>query len=284
MKISIYMIMLLFSCYSFAETSLWRVAKNGHQLFLGGTVHLLAEEDLPFPVEFDQAYSEADKVIFETDIAALSDPQIQMQLMSQLSYQDGRLLNQIISPELYEALNTYLKQRELMPNLFISMKPAGVMLTMLAVEFKRLGISQAGADSFYFQQAIADGKTVGELEAIDAHIGSIVNMGQGNEESFLRQTLADMKETEVMMKGIVQHWKSGDVQGLEADVIDDMRLNYPRMYQSLLVERNEQWLPQIKQMLENDEVEFVLVGVGHLIGVDGLLKSLADQGYSIEQQ
>jgi len=278
------MIMLLFSCYSFAETSLWRVAKNGHQLFLGGTVHLLAEEDLPFPVEFDQAYSEADKVIFETDIAALSDPQIQMQLMSQLSYQDGRLLNQIISPELYEALNTYLKQRELMPNLFISMKPAGVMLTMLAVEFKRLGISQAGADSFYFQQAIADGKTVGELEAIDAHIGSIVNMGQGNEESFLRQTLADMKETEVMMKGIVQHWKSGDVQGLEADVIDDMRLNYPRMYQSLLVERNEQWLPQIKQMLENDEVEFVLVGVGHLIGVDGLLKSLADQGYSIEQQ
>jgi len=278
------MIMLLFSCYSFAETSLWRVAKNGHQLFLGGTVHLLAEEDLPFPVEFDQAYSEADKVIFETDIAALSDPQIQMQLMSQLSYQDGRLLNQIISPELYEALNTYLKQRELMPNLFISMKPAGVMLTMLAVEFKRLGISQAGADSFYFQQATADGKTVGELEAIDAHIGSIVNMGQGNEESFLRQTLADMKETEVMMKGIVQHWKSGDVQGIEADVIDDMRLNYPRMYQSLLVERNEQWLPQIKQMLENDEVEFVLVGVGHLIGVDGLLKSLADQGYSIEQQ
>ena len=284
MKISIYMIMLLFSCYSFAETSLWRVAKNGHQLFLGGTVHLLAEEDLPFPVEFDQAYSEADTVIFETDIAALSDPQIQMQLMSQLSYQDGRLLNQIISPELYEALNTYLKQRELMPNLFISMKPAGVMLTMLAVEFKRLGISQAGADSFYFQQAIADGKTVGELEAIDAHIRSIVNMGQGNEESFLRQTLADMKETEVMMKGIVQHWKSGDVQRLEADVIDDMRLNYPRMYQSLLVERNKQWLPQIKQMLENDEVEFVLVGVGHLIGSDGLLKSLADQGYSIEQQ
>ncbi|WP_420555321.1 TraB/GumN family protein [Neptuniibacter marinus] len=284
MKIFIYMIMLLFSCYSLAETSLWRVAKNGHQLFLGGTVHLLAEEDLPFPVEFDHAYSGADKVIFETDIAALSDPQIQMQLMSQLSYQDGRLLNQIISPELYEALNTYLKQRELMPNLFISMKPAGVMLTMLAVEFKRLGISQAGADSFYFQQAIADGKTVGELEAIDAHIRSIVNMGQGNEESFLRQTLADMKETEVMMKGIVQHWKSGDVQRLEADVIDDMRLNYPRMYQSLLVERNKQWLPQIKQMLENDEVEFVLVGVGHLIGSDGLLKSLADQGYSIEQQ
>lgn len=284
MKTLIFIITCLFSYSTFAETSLWRVSKEGKQLFLGGTVHLLAKEDLPFPVAFDQAYERADTVVFETDMAALSDPQIQMRLISLLSYQDGRLLNQLISPGLYAALNSYLTERNMMPNMFIAMKPAGVILTMLAIEFKRLGISQAGADSFYYQQAIADGKAVLALESIDTHLRFISHMGEGNEEQFLRQTLDDMKETEMMMKAIVQHWKRGDVHGLEQDVIQDMKLNYPHMYQSLLVERNQQWLPQIKRMLDDDDVELILVGAGHLIGADGILKTLVDQGYRIEQQ
>lgn len=86
------------------------------------------------------------------------------------------------------------------------------------------------------------------------------------------------------MSSIVLHWKTGDTGSLEKLVVDDMRLNYPNMYQSLLVERNKRWLPQIEQMLLTDEVEFVLVGAAHVIGADGLLKSLVELGYKVEQQ
>ena len=112
----------------------------------------------------------------------------------------------------------------------------------------------------------------------------LADMGEGNEESFLRQTLEDIKKTEIMMKDIVHLWKTGDVRGLERVVITDIQLNYPQMYQLLLVERNRRWLPQIKTMLETEPVELVLVGAAHLIGPDGILVSLEQQGYLVEQQ
>lgn len=284
MKAISFILSLFISASCFAETSLWRVSKNGNHLYLGGTVHVLSASDLPFPVAFDRAYDLSDKVVLETDMAALADPQIQVSLMSQLSYSDGRLLNQIISPVLYADLNRYLQDRHMMPNMFIAMKPSGVMITMLAVEMQRLGINEAGADTVYYERAVKEGKSVAGLEAIDRHLKFIADMGEGNEESFLRQTLEDIKKTEIMMKDIVHLWKTGDVRGLERVVITDIQLNYPQMYQLLLVERNRRWLPQIKTMLETEPVELVLVGAAHLIGPDGILVSLEQQGYLVEQQ
>jgi uncharacterized protein YbaP (TraB family) len=284
MKIYMMILVLLVSSYSVADTFVWKVSKNGHFLYLGGTVHVLAEKDLPFPKAFDDAFERSSSVVLETDMGALEDPQVQVRLMSLLSYQDGQLLNELISPELYAGLNQYLDQRGMLPNMFIAMKPAGVMMIMLAVEFQRLGISQAGADSVYYRKAINQGKATVALESIEAHLGFIQKMGEGNEEQFLRQTLNDVEKTEAMMASIVLHWKSGDTGSLEKLVVDDMRLNYPNMYQSLLVERNKRWLPQIEQMLLTDEVEFVLVGAAHVIGADGLLKSLVELGYKVEQQ
>ncbi len=277
------LLLLIFSSSIFAETSLWKVSKEGQYLYLGGTVHMLSARDLPFPKAFDHAYSDATTVVLETDMAKLQDPATQFQLMAQLSYQDGRLLNQQISEQLYADLNKYLQERGLIPNMFLTMKPAGVMLTMMAVEFQRLGISQQGADTVYYNRAVSDGKSVSGLESIQTHLSFIANLGEGNEEQFLRQSLDDVKKTETMMAKIVKDWKQGNLKGLEKTVVADMRRDYPEVYQSLLVDRNLNWLPQIKRMLKTDEVELVLVGAAHLIGADGILNALNSQGYKIEQ-
>lgn len=277
---------LLLSALSFsawAETSLWKVTHGEQQLFIGGTIHVLSSADLPFPTAFDQAYSAAEMVVLETNMEKLLDPQTQIMLMSQLSYQDGRLLNQVISAELYEDLNQYLRERGMVANLFIGMKPAGVMMTMLAVELQRLGISEHGADQAYYQRAKKDGKKITSLEPIEHHIQYVAELGEGNEERFLRQTLDDVEKTEMMMKDMVRNWKQGDVSGLERNVIEDIQQNYPEVYQSLLVDRNRRWQPQIQQMLDTSEVELILVGAAHLIGPDGILRWLENQGYSVEQ-
>jgi len=266
-----------------AETSLWKVEKAGEEIYLAGTIHVLAPSDLPFPEAFDKAYSASDIVVLETDMEAILDPNFQAKLMAHFSYRDGRLLTQMISPELYQELQQYLRDRGLIPHIFIGMKPAGVMLTMLGIEFQRLGISEDGADTVYYQKAITDGKPTLGLESIEDHIGFIAELGEGNEERYLQQTLEDMKETESIMREMVLHWKSGNMEGLQEIVVDQMKADYPKIYQSLLVDRNERWLPQIKTMLTTPDVEFVLVGAAHLIGPDGILKELKQQGYAIEQ-
>lgn len=274
---------LFLSLSASAETSLWKVTKAEEEIYLAGTIHVLAPSDLPFPQAFDKAYSASEIVVLETDMSEMLNPNFQARLMAHFSYNDGRLLTQMISPELYSELQQYLHERGLIPHIFIGMKPAGVMLTMLGIEFQRLGISEDGADTVYYQRAITDGKTTLGLESIEDHIGFIAELGEGNEERYLRQTLEDMKETESMMREMVLYWKTGDAAGLEKIVVTQMKTDYPKVYQSLLVERNKRWLPQIKTMLTTPEVEFVLVGAAHLIGPDGILKELKQQGYSVEQ-
>lgn len=132
-------IAVLFSCSLFAKTTLWKVSKEGEYLYLAGTIHVLAHSDLPFPHAFDSAYSDSEVVVLETDMAALLDPTVQAQMMDQFSYSDGRLLNKVISQELYQELKQYLKERGIFPNLFIRMKPAGVMLNYVKHRISKAG-------------------------------------------------------------------------------------------------------------------------------------------------
>lgn len=274
---------LLSSAATHADTSLWKVSHAGSYLYLAGTVHVISKTDLPFPSAFDAAYTDAQEVVLETDLAELFSPATQLKLMQQLSYQDGRTLQQFISPSLYAELNELIQKRGMPPNMLLMMKPSGVMMTLLALELQRLGIGQSGPDSVFFQRAVADSKPVSGLESVDEHIRFVANMGEGNEERFLRQTIIDIEQTEVMMRDIVQKWKQGDSVGLERAVLDDMREQYPRVYASLIVERNENWLPQITAMLNDSDTEMVLVGAAHLIGQDGLIRALKQAGYIVEQ-
>ena len=49
----------------------------------------------------------------------------------------------------------------------------------------------------------------------------------------------------------------------------------------LLKDRNVAWLPQIERLFTTPEVELVMVGTGHLVGPDSVLKMLENKGYTV---
>jgi uncharacterized protein YbaP (TraB family) len=80
-----------------------------------------------------------------------------------------------------------------------------------------------------------------------------------------------------------QAWRSGDLRRLEATSAIPLRDDFPAIYQALLVDRNNAWMPQIVAMSKTAEIEFILVGALHLVGSDGLLSMLSSRGYQITQ-
>ena len=92
---SIFSAFLVGACISFstgicADTSVWEIKSASDTLYLGGTVHLLRPGDYPLPDEYEQAYQAASEIYFETDLNSMSDMSVQVQLLQQLSYSDGR--------------------------------------------------------------------------------------------------------------------------------------------------------------------------------------------------
>ena len=60
-----------------------------------------------------------------------------------------------------------------------------------------------------------------------------------------------------------------------------MQQNDPNSYKQIITDRNNDWLPKVEAMFNNDKNEFVLVGVAHLAGQDSLLTLLENKGYKV---
>lgn len=276
--------LILYSSHVFSETSLWRVSKGTHTLFIGGTVHVLRKTEYPLPAAFDNAFAQSSKLVFETDIAATEDPAFGQQMMQRLMYADGRSLKDGLTPTVYRQLEKFCTDRGVPIAMFQQMRPPVVVMTLMMLELQRLGISDAGVDSHYFQRARAEHKAVGELETATEQLDFLAKLGEGREDDFVRYSLNEMQQLEPLMRELTQAWRQGNQAKMASLSLDDMRKEFPNMYQQLLVSRNQHWLPRIEAMLNDPGTEMVLVGALHLVGDDGVLQMLRDRGYQIEQR
>ena len=274
--------LLLFCTHAQAKTSLWEISNGTHTLYLGGTIHMLSEGDFPLPSEFQQAYQSADTLVLETDLHRLHQPQIQQRLLRKVSYTGGRTLRSELKPETYNKVAAFLRSRGLSITSFEGIKPSMVSISISVMEMKRLGLTATGVDQYFFQQARRDGKSTAQLETPEEQIDFLAAMGEGHEDALLLNTLRDMENLHSAIEEIKAGWRHGEVDRLVEAALIPMKRDYPGLYRSLLVERNDNWMPDIVAMLENGETELVLVGALHLVGDDGLLTLLRSRGYSVK--
>lgn len=266
-----------------AESSVWRVQSDSSVLYLGGTVHLLRASDFPLPQEYDIAYKDSSKLVFETDIESMNDLSVQASLMRKLSYDDGQSLKTVLNEEAYSALEAYTASVGLPLPMLEKFKPGMIISTLQVLEFQKIGFTPMGVDAHFNALAQKDSKAVGQLETIDAQIGFLATMGEGNESEFILLSLKDLADTSNVMDDMIAAWRTGNNAGLSDLFVKDMLAEAPKVYESLLKRRNLDWLPQIETMLADEDREFVLVGAAHLVGPDGLLALLEAKGYTVSQ-
>lgn len=275
--------LLLIPAWVCADGMVWKVSDGKSHLFLAGTVHVLRKSDYPLPSAFEQAYQAADTLVFETDIDAIDTAAVQQRMIELMTYPNGRNLSDVLSPATYKALQQQCVAMGIPIENFQTFKPAMVVVTLLYVELRRLGIAEQGVDKIFHQRAKQDGKMLVSLEKIEQHLSFVANMGEGEEDQFILHSLRDLNRTGSMMDELLQAWKTVDIVTLQKLLNADFKDDFPKLYQSLLVDRNKHWLPQIKAMYQREGTEYVLVGAAHLLGEEGLLKQLQRLGYRVEK-
>ena len=263
--------------------SVWKVMSGTHTLYLGGTIHILAPEDYPLPQAYDEAYRASDKVVFETDIQALNSREFQQKLVNQLSYSDGTTIDQVLKPDTYQALARFLEERHIPMDKMEALKPSLIAMTLSMIELQSLGFTSEGVDQFYSAKAVMDDKNQAWLEAPQDQINVLESLGAGDESEMIDYSLQDIKDMPSTVNELRKIWRDGNMTAMADATITDFKEDYPEIYQTLLVERNNHWLPQIKTMLNDNGTEFIMVGTMHLAGPDGLLAKLAASGYQIEK-
>ncbi|ASP39063.1 TraB/GumN family protein [Bacterioplanes sanyensis] len=273
---------LLWPTSLWAQTFLWQVSKGDQRIWLGGTIHLLKAEDYPLPQEFEHAYSQAQHLVFETDISALGNPQVQQKMAQRMLLQPGQSLPALLNNDARQALIRYVEKNGLSMDQLRDFSPQWVALLITVGELNRLGMNQEGVDAYFDRLAREHGKTIGELESVGEQIEFIATMAEGRESELILQTIADTALLAQQMDGLRDAWRQGDRATLSRLGLDPMRSDYPKVYDSLIVKRNNNWLPKIERLFHQQPNALVLVGALHLVGPDGLLQQLQQKGYHIE--
>ncbi len=266
-----------------AGSPVWRISQGDQQLYLGGTIHVLAPSDYPLPPGFAQAYGAAQTLVLETDLEAMQTPEFQAQLLRAVTYPPGETLRSKLSADTWRRLQAYLQERGVPEAMVGQMRPGMLTLTLTLLELQRLGMMGTGVDQYFAQQARRDGKALGELETLAQQLGFLRQLGAGEEDALVAYTLRDLDQLAEIMGALKQAWRTGDRQGLVRIALLPMRRQSPGVHEALLVARNRDWLPQLERLMATPEVELVLVGALHLVGEEGLLEQLVGQGYRVEQ-
>lgn len=275
--------LFLFTCSWAYAASVWQVSKAGNTVYIGGTLHILSPQDFPLPNAYGIAYNQADKLVFETDIAGLNSPRFQQDSRARLTYGDGTQLKDVLSKETYKALKAHLAARQMDITAMANYTPALISITLSFAELRLLGLTSQGVDEFYYFKAMTDGKALDWFESPQQQLEFIAALGGEDEDQMIRYALDDVKQLPKALDELKKYWQSGDMGALYQSQGKSFHDDFPKIYQQLLVQRNENWLPAIEEMLTSAQTEFVLVGTMHLSGPDSVLDMLIKRGYSVQK-
>ncbi|MGH1485067.1 MAG: TraB/GumN family protein [Cellvibrionaceae bacterium] len=277
---------LIFSAPSFALGPVWKVTSgdnSGHYLFIGGTIHLLEQQDYPLPRVFERGYNKAHTLVFEIDPDIVKSPKAQQLFAQYSTYRNGQTLDNVLDKETYIDLNNFLAVRGIPIESFRSIKPSMLSVMLTIIELQRLGLAGMGVDEFYNQKAKRDDKPRYSLETLEDQFNAMLAMGKGQENQIIRHTLKELERLSAVMEKTKAAWRKGDNKALIDVALTPWAEQFPSLYTALLVERNQRWLPKIEDFIRSPEVEYILVGALHLAGPDSVLAMLKAKGYRVQQ-
>lgn len=260
---------------------LWTLQTGSTTHYLQGSVHLLPESAHPLPAQLEAAYRGADELVFEADIDALSAPANQLALMNAARGAEGGLRGQLPAP-LYARLQQRAQQIGLPLALCEPFKAWFCALSLEVFAYQQAGFTaELGLDQHYYRRAQQDGKGLGALESVDAHLGLFATMPDALSRQLLEQALEGAAVAAPDPLALYQSWRSNDRRALE-QLVSEMRRDYPSIHERLLAARNRAWLPQLVKRLRSDQPQLVIVGAAHLVGDEGLIRLLADEGLVLQ--
>jgi uncharacterized protein YbaP (TraB family) len=253
-------------------------------LFLLGSLHVLKSDAYPLADAINQAYSLSQKVVFETDLAAMMDPAIQAKMLALGLYPEGQTLFQNISDEMRSSLKKKMTDLGMPMEHFGRFRPWFMAVTLTARELQRLGFSpEYGIDVHFYGRAGSDQKEIGFLEPVDFQLDLLGKMNAPDQHAFLGQTLKDLEVAAQMADDMLKNWKKGEVDNL-SEVLFKSFEGYPQIENRLLRRRNVDWAKKIEEMMDENKNIFIVVGAGHLIGPGSVVALLKEKGYQVKQK
>jgi uncharacterized protein YbaP (TraB family) len=264
-----------------AESSVWMASSSKANVYFVGSFHMLRASDYPLPAEFFTAYRDSRKIIFEVPPGEMESPEYMGKFLNAAIYNDGSTIKEHITSAAYAKADSFCRERNYPLEQYGLFKPTFFVMTLTVLEMNKIGADpKKGVDYFFQDKAVQDGKATGSLETVDQQISILTSVDASMGSDQILQAIDELGQIEAMLGEHLAAWRKGDEAKMEELYIKELQ-RYPKLYQTLIVDRNNKWLRNIEGYLNGSGNTMVVVGAAHLVGDNGLVNLLRKRGYKV---
>jgi uncharacterized protein YbaP (TraB family) len=267
-----------------AEPAAWRVAgRGGGEVVLLGSMHVLRSSDYPLPASIDDLVEDADAVVMEIDLDDLDPARQQRVILETAVLPQGTELADVIDADLYRLLERRAAETGIDLKLLARFEPWFLAISLQDLGLRKLGFEpERGIEQYVLGRSRDASKQIEGLETIEFQIGIFDSLPPESQRAMLEQTLTELDEAETAMAAMAAAWRAGELEPLSDELLDDFG-DFPGLYETLVTERNADWLVPLERMLGDGRRYLVVVGALHLVGRDNLIDMLTARGHTVER-
>lgn len=248
--------------------------------YLFGTIHVGVALEEALPGDHFGAMAEPRVIMVEVDPSTVT-PQ-NLVAGARLSRREDleRMLPSMVWHDLTAELAGVMASEGLK-----QMKPwfAMMMLTQERVRSMHVGRPPQAMDLAIATYAQEQGINLRPLESANDQIRALNAIPDSEMVAIVTDMMEHAETANEDLREMLQLYRAGNEENMARLIFDEAEMERsPRMYSELFTRRNEAWMRALKQELDQGGA-FVAVGLGHLLGPDGLIAKLRAQGYPIER-
>jgi uncharacterized protein YbaP (TraB family) len=273
---------LLAAASAWARPPVWIVRDKDSELVIFGSVHLLPPGIDWRPPALTQALKSADDVWFELPI----DPSTEA-LTAQLAAKLGVLapdqsLIKMLPPADAERLMRVAAKYGVDLAVVDRLKPWLADIALGAAAYKKAGADGQDGVEKAVAAAVPAAAQRRAFETAADQIEILAGASPADQIASLSETLTEMEERPDEFDVLVRAWMTGDLQMLDKEALAPLRTASPALFRRLVSDRNARWTETLDARLKGKGKSVVVVGMGHLIGPDGVPARLRALGYRVE--
>ena len=274
-------LLLAWASVASSKPPVWTVTHGRATVVIFGSIHLLPPGLDWQPAELTAALAGADAVYFELPLNQATDAEA-----IRLRAGRGLLpLNDSLSAHLPPSVDA--KLRRVAAGLGVSLQGLERMRPWLAdVSLSLLDDQRAGgvASEGVERQAQALAPSNVQRRAFESaryQIDLLAGAPRLDQIASLEETLGEIEDRPQTFQRLVAEWMAGDLAGIQANALQPLEAASPSLYRRLIANRNRRWSATIAALLRRSGTIVVIVGIGHLLGSEGVPALLRSRGFTV---
>lgn len=266
------------------KTFLWKIQSDATTAYILGSIHFMKQDSYPLDKRIEDAFEESAVLAVEADVNDITKINLQ-KLLETAFYPENESLEDHVSDQTYKLVKKAAEDSGIPLLLLDRQKPWFIALTLTSMELLKQGLDPSYGIDLHFLTKASGKKKIAELESLDSQIDLLSGFTDTEQEAFLLHTVDELKTSRKNVDTLIQAWETGDLQLMESLTTESLLSNsgMSSLYEKLISKRNRKMVSKIQDFLGTGDTYFIVVGAGHLVGAEGIIRLLEKNGYRLEQ-